>query len=530
MIPRETDPVTVAVLQNRLNAIAEEMGEAMLRTSYSQILNSSRDFSIGLVDAQARLIAQADHIPVHVGALPWAVRAVADAFAKPAAGDVFLLNDPYHGGSHLPDLTAFVPVMADGALLFWSVVRAHQSDIGGATHGGYNPAATEIWQEGLRIPPIRLTDNGVLRPDLLGMLAANVRHARDFRGDLAAMIGAARLGEKRLAAVLAEFGAVTLRAAVDAMLDGAERHARAIVAGWTDGSYDGQAVLDDDGHGTENIIVRARVTIAGSNVTVDLSHSDPQVRGFVNSSHANMQSAVAMAFAYLLDPDCPRNDGAFRPLTVIARPGTVVWANEGAPVTLCTSHCSNEIVEAIVAAISPACPERAMGGWGRRFRVALEGRDPRSGRRFIWHLFHARPGGGASVAGDGWPAAGEWHSVGGIKFGSVELAELRFPLHFEQHEFRENSGGPGQHRGGDGGELLLRLETDAPVQANTAGEGTRHGARGICGGEDGLPHRYTLHAPGASPRALRTKETGIVMPPGSRLHVLAGGGGGWGRP
>ena len=523
-----TDPVTVAVLQNRLNAIAEEMGEAMLRTSYSQILNSSRDFSIGLIDADARLVAQADHIPVHVGALPWAVRAVAAAFASPAPGDVFLLNDPYHGGSHLPDLTAFVPVMHDGALLFWSVVRAHQSDIGGATHGGYNPSATEIYQEGLRVPPIRLTEGGVPRVDLIDMLALNVRHPRDFRGDLAAMIGAARLGEKRLAAVLAEFGAATLLDAVQAMLDGAERHARAIVSDWRDGIYEGVALLDDDGHGAEDIAIRARVTVAGSDVTVDLTGSDPQVRGFVNSSHANMQSAVAMAFAYLLDADCPRNEGAFRPLRVLAKPGTVVWAREGAPVTLCTSHCSNEIVEAIVVALSAACPDRAMGGWGRRFRVALEGRNPRTGRRFIWHMFQARPGGGASAAGDGWPAAGEWHSVGGIKFGSIEVAESRFPLHFEHHEFRKHSGGGGRHRGGDGGELVLRLDTDEPVLANTAGEGVRHGARGMLGGQDGAPHCYTLEVHGAAPRVLRTKETGIVMPPGSRLHVLAGGGGGWG--
>ena len=523
-----TDPVTVAVLQNRLSAIAEEMGEAMLRTSYSQILNSSRDFSIGLLDAGARLIAQADHIPVHVGALPWAVRAVADVFAAPEPGDVFMLNDPYHGGSHLPDLTAFVPVFAGAKLLFWSVVRAHQSDIGGATHGGYNPGATEIFQEGFRVPPIRLTERGVLRADLIDLLALNVRHPRDFRGDLAAMIGAARLGEKRLAAVLAEFGAATLLAAVEAMLDGAERHARAIVSDWADGIYEGTALLDDDGHGTEDIAIRARVTVAGSDVTVDLTGSDPQVRGFVNSSHANMQSAVAMAFAYLLDPDCPRNDGAFRPLRVVARPGTVVWAEEGAPVTLCTSHCANEIVEAIIVALSGACPERAMGGWGRRFRVALEGRDPRTGRRFIWHLFHARPGGGASSAGDGWPAAGEWHSVGGIKFGSVEVAEARFPLHVERHEFLPGSGGVGKHRGGDGAEFVVRLETTEDVRANTAGDGTAHGARGVLGGADGVPHRYTLEVEGAAPRVLRTKEVGIVMPPGSRLHVRSGGGGGWG--
>src|SRR5216117_3652513 len=174
------------------------MGEAMLRTAYSQILNSSRDFSTALCDAQARLIAQAEHVPIHVGAIPWAVEAVRDAFkGRIRPGDVYLLNDPYHGNNHLPDLTAFVPVFVGGEVVFWSVNRAHQSDIGGATHGAYNPGATEIWQEGLRIPPIRLSEAGRPREDIFDMLALNVRNPREFRGDLAAMLGAAHLGERR---------------------------------------------------------------------------------------------------------------------------------------------------------------------------------------------------------------------------------------------------------------------------------------------------------------------------------------------
>jgi N-methylhydantoinase B len=524
------DPITLAVLQNRLNAIAEEMGEAMLRTAYSQILNSSRDFSIALIDARCRLVAQADHIPVHVGAMPWAARAVSEAFPEPQARDVYLMNDPYRGGSHLPDLTVCVPVFGAEGLMFWSVVRAHHSDIGGSTHGAYNPAATEIFQEGLRIPPVRLTEGGALREDLLAMLALNVRHPRDFRGDLAAQIGAARLGEQRLGAVIAEYGETVLGAAVEAMLDAAERHARAIVGSWMEGVYVGEALLDDDGFGRSDIRVRARCTVRAGEVTVDLTESDPQARGFVNSSHANMQSAVGMAFAFLLDPDMARNAGAFRPLRVRARPGTIVWAEEGAPVTMCTSHCANEIIEAVIVALAPACPERAMGGWGRRLRIALAGRDPRSGRHFIWHMFQARPGGGASAAGDGYSTIGEWHSAGGIKFGSLEVAESRFPLFFETHEYRPGSGGDGRFRGGLGAEMRLRVETGEPAVANTAGEGVVHGARGVLGGLDGAPHDYALLAPGLPPRTLRSKEVGIAVPPGSVFHVLSGGGGGWGDP
>jgi N-methylhydantoinase B len=524
------DPITRSVVQHRLSSIVAEMGEAMLRTSYSQILNSSRDFSLAICDVAARLIAQADHIPVHVGALPWATRAVEERFKEVAPGDVILMNDPYHGGSHLPDLTIFVPVFAGDRRLFWTVVRAHQSDIGGATHGAYNPNATEIWQEGLRIPPIKLYEKRRLRDDILDMLALNVRNPDDFRGDLAAMIGAAHLGERRMQKLFGELGADVVEAAIEAVLDAAEVQARAVVATWKDGVFHGEAFLDDDGRGNNDIRIAAKVTKRGSEIEVDLSESDPQATSFVNSSHANMHAAVVMAFAYLIDPDTPKNSGALRPLKVIARQGTIVWADPGKPVTLCTSHPSNEIVEAIVKALASSCPDRVMAGWGRRFRIAVQGEHPRTGRGFIWHMFHARPGGGASANGDGWSSIGEWHSVGGLKFGSVEVAEARFPLHFRRHEFLPDSGGDGQFRGGLGVALDLVFETEKPALGNTAGEGTRHGSCGMLGGEDSAPHRYRLLSAGREPRELRTKEVGIEIGPGDCLEVRSAGGGGWGAP
>src|SRR3954447_5486079 len=524
------DPITRSVVQHRLSAIVKEMGEAMLRTSYSQILNSSRDFSLAICDINGRLIAQADHIPVHVGALPWATLAVEERFRDVQPGDVILLNDPYHGGSHLPDLTAFVPIFDGERRLLWTIVRAHQSDIGGATHGGYNPSATEIWQEGLRVPPIKLYEGGRLRDDLLDLLALNIRNPREFRGDLAAMVGAAHVGERRLSRVFAEFGAPVVEGAVEAILDAAETQARQVVSSWKDGVFYGEAFLDDDGHGRSDIRIAAKVTKRGSDIEVDLSESDAQSTSFVNSSHANMQAAVAMAFAYLIDADIPKNDGALRPLKVIAKQGTVVWADPGRPVTLCTSHPSNEIVEAIVKALSASCPDRAMAGWGRRFRIAIQGEDPRTGRNFIWHMFQARPGGGASSGGDGWSSIGEWHSVGGIKFGSIEVAEARFPLHFAHHEYRAGSGGDGQFRGGLGVALDLVMKTAKPALANTAGDGVRYGPCGMLGGEEGAPHDYRLISAGRAPRPLRTKEVGIEILPGDCLEIRSSGGGGWGAP
>jgi N-methylhydantoinase B len=413
---------------------------------------------------------------------------------------------------------------------FWSINRAHQSDIGGSTHGAYNPGATEIWQEGLRITPLKLYDAGVLRDDVLKMVTTNVRHPHDFMGDLRAMIGSARVGERRLLALITEYGSKTVMESVDEILDGAERQARACIRTWKDGVFRGESVLDDDGHGVEDIAIRATVTKKGDGLVVDLSDSDPQVTGFVNSSFPNTMSAVYMALAFLIDPRTPKNSGAFRPVKVITREGTIVHPRPPAPVTLATNHCAQEIAEAMIKALARSCPDRVLAGWSRRFRIAIKGVNPRTKRQFIWHMFHARGGGGACSAGDGWETAGEGQAVGGIKFGSVEVAEVRFPLTFEWHEFRRDSAGDGRHRGGVGSVLRLRVDITEPAVANTAGDGTRHPAYGILGGRDGLPHRYRLLSRGRPPRTLRTKEVGIPVRPGDVFFVESAGGGGWGPP
>jgi N-methylhydantoinase B len=524
------DRITVSVIQHRLEAIVQEMGEAMLRTAYSQILNSSRDFSTAVFDGEGRLAAQAEHVPIHVGALPWAVQSIAEFFkGRIEPGDVFLLNDPYHGNNHLPDLTVLLPVFVDERLAFWSINRAHQHDIGGATHGTYNPAATEIWQEGIRITPLKLYDRGDLRDDVMQMVATNVRHPRDFLGDLRAMIGSARVGERRLLKLVDDYGRDTVTAAVGEILDSAERQARQCIRGWKDGVFRGESILDDDGHGITDIHIRATVTKRGDGLVVDLTDCDRQVIGFVNSSYPNTMSAVHMALAYLIDPRTPKNEGTFRPVTVKAKQGTVVWPFPPAPVTLSTNHCAQEIAEAIIKALAPSCPDRVIAGWSRRFRIAIQGQNPRTKRPFIWHLFHARGGGGASIAGDGWETAGEGQAAGGIKFGSVEVAETRFPLFFALHEFRPGSAGDGRFRGGVGSVLELRVETTEPGKANTAGDGVRHAAYGVLGGKDGLPHRYRMLSRGRT-RLLKTKEIGIPILPGTVFLIESAGGGGYGPP
>ena len=303
----EADSVTLSVVGNRLESIAIEMMDVMLRTALSQILNASRDFSTAILDGQCRLVAQGEGIPVHVSALPVAGRAVLDYFGDGIApGDVFLLNDPYFGGSHLPDLTVIRPVFVDGTLAFMTVNRAHHTDVGGGTHGGYNPSASEIFHEGLRIPPLRIHDRDAPRDDLLQMMAANVRYPKNFLGDLNAQIGSVLTAERRIRELADHYGADRLARIVDGILDATEAQVRSFISDWPDGVYHGESLVDDDGFDSKLIPIRAKVTIADDTLTIDLSESAQQVTGFINSAYANTRSLAHAAIMYVAPTTFPR--------------------------------------------------------------------------------------------------------------------------------------------------------------------------------------------------------------------------------
>ena len=358
------------MVEHRLESIAQEMTEAMLRTAMSQILNSSRDFSTAILDGDCQLVAQGEGIPVHISALPVAGAAVRDYFGDDIHdGDLFILNDPYFGGSHLPDITIIRPVFHEGRLLFYGVNRAHHSDVGGGTHGGYNPGANEIFQEGLRIPPLRLYDKGIPRNDLLQMMSANVRQSENFLGDLNAQIGSVMLAAHRIQSLLADYGADRLMAVVAEILNATERQVRQFISGWPDGVYHGESLVDDDGFDSKLVPIRAKVTIAGDSMTIDLSDSSPQVEGFINSAYANTRSLAHAAIMYLAPMDVARNEGSMRPVQIIAPRGLVVNANPPAPVCMSTNHCAEEVVEAVFKALAPAIPGAVSAGFSRRLAL-----------------------------------------------------------------------------------------------------------------------------------------------------------------
>ena len=526
----DADPITLAVVEHRLESIAQEMTEAMLRTAMSQILNSSRDFSTAILDGDCQLVAQGEGIPVHISALPVAGAAVRDYFGDDIHdGDLFILNDPYFGGSHLPDITIIRPVFHQGRLLFYGVNRAHHSDVGGGTHGGYNPGANEIFQEGLRIPPLRIYDRGAPRNDLLQMMSANVRQPENFLGDLNAQIGSVMLAARRIEDLLGEYGADRLMAVVAEILNATERQVRQFVSGWPDGVYHGESLVDDDGFDSKLVPIRAQVTIAGDSLTIDLSESSPQVEGFINSAYANTRSLAHAAIMYLAPMDVARNEGSMRPVQIVAPRGLVVNANPPAPVCMSTNHCAEEVVEAVFKALAPAIPGAVSAGFSRRLRYAITGKDPRTGRQFIWHFFLARGGGGASEGFDGWSNVGEINVAGGIRSPSIEVTEERFPLFVQRHELRPDSGGVGQWRGGLGAVCDLIYEGEGPALLNTAGDGIVVPPFGLFGAADGLPHHYKIMSNGTD-RVLGSKEVGVVVNPGDHIICLSSGGGGYGQP
>ena len=526
----QPDPVTLAVIEHRLESIALEMTEVMLRTSMSQILNSSRDFSTAILDADCQLVAQGEGIPVHISALPIAGAAVRDYFGEEISeGDLFILNDPYFGGSHLPDITIIRPIFHQGRLLFYGVNRAHHSDVGGGTHGGYNPAASEIYHEGLRIPPLKLHDKGIPRDDLFHMLAANVRQPENFLGDLNAQIGSVMIATQRIQSLVQSYGPDRLLSVVDGILGATEKQVRQFISQWPDGVYQGESLVDDDGFDSKLIPIRAKVTIAGDAMTIDLSESSPQVTGFINSAYANTRSLTHAAIMYLAPADVARNEGSMRPVQVIAPKGLVVNANPPAPVCMSTNHCAEEIIEAVFKALAPAVPQAVSAGFSRRLRYAMIGSDPRTGRRFIWHFFLARGGGGASYGFDGWPNVGEVNVAGGIRSPSVEVTEERFPFFIECHELRPGSGGAGTWRGGLGAICDLVYEGAEAALLNTAGDGIVVPPFGLFGGDPGLAHHYKIVSNGTT-RVLGSKEVGVVVNPGDHIVCLSSGGGGYGDP
>lgn len=526
------DAVLTSVVASRLKAIGERMGVVVERSARSPLLVEGRDFSLGIYDADGVLLEQTEYIPVLGYATAPGMRAIAEAFRGDVAeGDVVLHNDPFTGGNQLSDWKVAKPVFHEGEHFGWVVIAAHQADVGGAVPGSYNPNATDLWQEGLRITPLKLFEGGRRRDDVWNFVFGNVR-LDVVADDVSAMIGSCTVGERELKALLARYGIDTVRAATSGLLDAAERAARAVIERIPDDEYTAEWYVHDDGIDHElEATIRVAVVIDGNHARFDFTGTDPQVRGYVNAPLAVTLSSVMIAFFMIADEELPHNDGIMRCVEIVAPEGCLVNPRFPAP-TGFGNHLSDQIAAVIMLALAPAVPRQVTACWNHLLATIIAGVRSTTGAPYVDILINACKGGGGGTWGaDGYDHIGLITSGGAIAAQDPEMFEVVNPLLLERFEYLPDSAGAGRWRGGLGVETVLTFE-DGPVQASVFGDGgtDETAAFGILGGRSGCANSIELRYPDGSVYHPRLKDLVSDIPAGTVYHQVAGGGGGYGDP
>ena len=522
------DPVTLEIFRSAMTAIAEEMGAALQRSSYSPNIKERLDFSCALFDAAGRMVAQAAHIPAHLGSMPDSVATAIKVFREFAPGDTVVVNDPFLGGNHLPDITMVSPIFIehDGTpiLVGFAANRAHHADVGGISPGSM-PIATEIYQEGIIIPPIKLWEGGKLNEAAFALILRNVRTPEERRGDLTAQLAANRTGIRRVQELIARYGLEQYQACCQALLAYAERITRATIAAIPDGVYRFTDYLDDDGVGTEPVPITATVTIAGTEMTVDFTGSAPEQPGSINTVETVTKSGVYYVIRCLMPDDAPMNHGAFVPIHIIAPLGTVVNARPPRPVAGGNVETSQRIVDVVFGALAQALPQVIpAASQGTMNNLTAGGIDPRTGQPFAY--YETMGGGmGARPGLDG--ISGVHVHMSNTMNTPVEAFEFAYPMRITRYALRDGSGGSGAFRGGDG--LIREVEflTEADVTLLT--ERRRLAPWGLHGGKPGAVGINELHRANGEVIRLSGKAR-LRVGPGDRLVVQTPGGGGWGTP
>jgi N-methylhydantoinase B len=503
------DPVTLSVLASALAGIAEEMGAVLIRGSYSSNIKERRDCSTALFDARGQMVAQAEHIPVHLGAMPEAVAAIRRR--NPEPGDVFAINDPYSGGTHLPDITLVSPVALEGEILGYAVTRAHHSDVGGMRPGSAPSDSREIYQEGIIIPAVRLVRGGDYVDDVLDLLLANVRTPAIRRGDLRAQIAGNQIAEERVGELIERRGKEIVLAAFDEVISYTERRTREVIRNLPDGEYRAEDFMEGDGTADEDIPIRVKVRIKNDSMSIDFSGTSPAVRGNVNCPLAVTRSACYFALRVLLPGDVPANAGTYAPLDITAPKGSLVNAQSPSAVVAGNVETSSRIADTVLSALSGAAPLPAQGQ-GTMNNLVIGGAG--------WTYYETIGGGqGASHKGPG--PSGVHVGMSNTLNTPTEAFELEYPMRVERYELLYGSGGEGEHRGGDG--IVRSVRVLEPASLSLLTDRRRHGPRGVEGGEPGRVGHNLLNDEDLAPKVSRELEAGDVV------TVETPGGGGYGR-
>jgi N-methylhydantoinase B len=523
----KTDAVELAIFQSAVHSIAEEMGAALRRTALSPNIKERRDYSCAIFDGRGRVIAMGDHMPVHLGSMPMSVQAAVAAIAF-APGDIAILNDPYAGGTHLPDITMVLPVFLPGGVkpAFYVSNRAHHADVGGRYAGSMGPAE-DVYQEGIRIPPVRIVRGGQVVREMLDLILLNVRTPREREGDLDAQIGACRVGERRILEVAEKYGEARLDALVDELLDYSERLVRAELRTMPGGEFSGEDWLDNDGVTDEprKIAVRLTLNPEAGEIEVDFAGSSPQVAGSVNAVRAITLSACFYVLRCLLPEDAPATAGILRPLTVNTPAGSIVDALPPAAVAGGNVETSQRIVDVLLRALAKAVPERApAASAGTMSNLTIGGVDPRSGEPFTYYET-AAGGMGARPGMDGIPGV-QTHMTNSLNT-PIEALEYAYPLRVRRYAYRDGSGGRGQFSGGDG--LIREVEMLAPVQLTLLAERRRFRPYGLQGGEEGAAGAACVVKAGGAEAVELPGKCSQQLCVGDTVRIETPGGGGWGK-
>lgn len=522
------DAVDLAVFRRKLEGIAEEMGSVLIQGAFSPNITERQDCSTAIFDATGNLVAQAEHIPVHLGAMPAAVEAVLDCDPRP--GDVFILNDPFQGGTHLPDVTLIAPISPASSadvtnpddetqsqvpddIIGYAVSRAHHADVGGPVPGSMPAGATDIHGEGLRLPPVRYVENGTINDDVRAVLMANVREPDSRQADLRAQLAATERGGERVGDLFADHGERLLDA-FEAIRGYSRRRVRAELRDIPDGTYAATDYLEGDGIGDEDIPIAVTVRIEDATLTVDFEGTATQVPGNVNAPLSVANSAVYYVIRCVTDPDIPPNQGCYEPVTVTAPRGSLVNPTPPAAVAGGNVETSQRIVDIVFAALAEAVPERVpAGGQGTMNNLIIGDRD---------FQYYETIGGGAGGTARTDGLSGVQVGVTNTLNTPVEALEVAYPLHVTQYALRSGSGGAGTFDGGDGLVRSIRVDRDATLSLLT--DRRRHAPRGVAGGMDGTPGRNLVDGEPVGAKVTRDIAAGSVV------TIETPGGGGYGRP
>lgn len=529
------DAITASVLQRRVDAIAKEMATMLMRSSRSPIFNEIGDLVTVVFDKDGNTLAQAEFAAIIAfgahPALEYIINYYGDDIHE---GDVIIHNDVYHGGNQNADTGIFMPVFSDGVLVGWTAAKGHMADIGGMTAGGYDPNARDIWQEALRIPPVKVAEKGVFRRDVWDFISANIRF--DFvMEDVKSMIGCCTIGGRRLVEMIERYTLPVYERHMSYILDSSARQVRAEVSRWADGSYYGESWMVSDGFDTtKRYKIACEIEIKGDEITFDFSSSDDQAPGITNMPPASAKGAVRIAFLMILasgDINIPTNQGLFEPIKTVFREGSVLNPRFPAA-TVFGNQMSDEVVECIMTALSGILPDRVSAGWNKYMCTSTNGVDPRTHEEFGTLTVFQRTGPGGMLGTDGWDALGFTGTAGQMRAPDPEMFELTSPHFLEYHEYLPDSAGAGEFRGGMGTRSAWvsygENQHGVTLGDNVRSEGAVP-AKGLFGGKDSGLNDMTVTFPDGTTHLWGSKEI-IALPPGSRIESLLGGGAGYGDP